>query len=329
MYAARPRPDRARPWRLGWGLLSRLAVTSGEKRRRRRRDGGRPRALILVPTRELAAQVEEVLGPLAAAIGAAVTSVYGGVGYDKQLAALRRGVDVLIACPGRLEDLVARGSVDLGFVEMVVIDEADRMADMGFLPAVRRLVDRHEPKPPDAAVLGHPGRRRSTSWCGTTSVRRCATRWRSADTNQGEVHHRFWSLQAEDRVAVTAETVAARGPALVFCRTKRGADRLSQRLARFGPVHGRHPRRPQSRPEGTSLGRFSGWTARRSGGHRRRGAGHPRRRTCRSWSTTIRPPMSPTTCTAPVAPAGPGLTASSSAWLGRITSSGPGDCSDS
>ena len=125
----------------GLGVLSRLVPTAGRERRGRRRGGGRPRALILVPTRELATQVEEVLRPLGGTIGATVTSVFGGVGYGKQLAALRRGVDVVVACPGRLEDLVARGSVDLAFVEMVVIDEADRMADMGFLPAVRRLVD--------------------------------------------------------------------------------------------------------------------------------------------------------------------------------------------
>ena len=117
-----------------------------------------PRALVLVPTRELAAQVEEVLGPLAAAIGAAVMSVYGGVGYGKQLAALRRGVDVLIACPGTIGGSGRqRGSLDLAFVEMVVIDEADRMADMGFLPAVRRLVDHDPRQSPDAALFRHPG----------------------------------------------------------------------------------------------------------------------------------------------------------------------------
>ena len=217
----------------GLGLLSRLAATSGEKRRRRRRNGGRPRALILVPTRELAAQVERVLGPLAAAIGAAVTSVYGGVGYEKQLAALRRGVDVLIACPGRLEDLVARGSVDLGFVEIVVIDEADRMADMGFLPAVRRLVDDTSPGRQVllfSATLDGPVDKLVRDYQRSPVRHEVAV----TDTNQGEVHHCFWSVPAGDRVAVTAETVAARGPALVFCRTKRAADRLSQRLARFG-----------------------------------------------------------------------------------------------
>jgi superfamily II DNA/RNA helicase len=182
-----------------------------------------------------------VLGPLAGAVGAAVTSVYGGVGYGKQLSALRRGVDVLIACPGRLEDLVARGAADLSFVEMVVIDEADRMADMGFLPAVRRLVDQTSPSRQTllfSATLDGPVDKLVRDYQHSPVRHEVAL----ADTDRGEIHHRFWSVAADARVAVTAETIAARGPALVFCRTKRGADRLSQRLAGLGlsvaPIHG-------------------------------------------------------------------------------------------
>ena len=114
----------------GLAILARLAAKPVERRRGRRR----PTALVLVPTRELAAQIEEVISPLASAIGARVASIYGGVGYAKQLAALRGGVDVLVACPGRLTDLLERGSVDLSLVDVVVVDEADRMADMGFYP---------------------------------------------------------------------------------------------------------------------------------------------------------------------------------------------------
>ncbi len=225
----------------GLAILARSAVTAGEQRRGRRRDGGRPKALVLVPTRELASQVEAVLGSLAGSVGASVTSVFGGVGYGKQLTALRRGVDVLIACPGRLEDLVARGSVDLAYVEMVVIDEADRMADMGFLPAVRRLVNLTSADRQTllfSATLDGPVDKLVREY-QHSPVRHDVT---LGDTDQGTVHHHFWSVAADDRVAVTAETVAARGPALVFCRTKRGADRLSQRLARFGletaTIHG-------------------------------------------------------------------------------------------
>jgi superfamily II DNA/RNA helicase len=225
----------------GLGILSRLADVARSERRGRRRDGGRPRALVLVPTRELAAQVEEALRMLAGAVGATVTSVYGGVGYGKQLAALRRGVDVLIACPGRLEDLMARGSVDLSFVEMVVVDEADRMADMGFLPAVRRVLDRTSPSRQTllfSATLDGPVDKLVRDYQRSPVRHEVAP----ADTDLGDVHHRFWSVDAVDRVAVTAEAVAARGPALVFCRTKHGADRLSDRLARLGlstaTIHG-------------------------------------------------------------------------------------------
>jgi superfamily II DNA/RNA helicase len=233
----------------GLGVLSRLPDSRGE-RRGRRRDGGRPLALILVPTRELASQVETVLGPLAGAIGASVTSVYGGVGYGKQLGALRRGVDVLIACPGRLEDLMERGAVDLAFVEMVVIDEADRMADMGFLPAVRRLVDETSADRQTllfSATLDGPIDKLVRDYQRSPVRHEVAL----SDTDRGEIHHRFWSVEADARVAVTAETVAARGPALVFCRTKRGADRLSQRLAGLGlstaPIHGDLSQRQRER----------------------------------------------------------------------------------
>ena len=226
----------------GLGVLSRLAdAPRGERRGRRRGDGGGARALVLVPTRELAAQVEEVLRPLAAVIGAAVMSVYGGVGYGKQLAALRRGVDVLIACPGRLEDLVDRGAADLSFVEIVVIDEADRMADMGFLPAVRRLVNQTSASRQTllfSATLDGPVDKLVRDYQHSPARHEVAL----ADTDRSEIHHRFWSVDADARVDVTAKTIAARGPALVFCRTKRGADRLSQRLARLGlstaPIHG-------------------------------------------------------------------------------------------
>jgi superfamily II DNA/RNA helicase len=211
-----------------------------------------------VPTRELAAQVEEVLSLLAGAVGAAVTSIYGGVGYGKQLAALRRGVDVLIACPGRLEDLAARGAVDLAFVEIVVVDEADRMADMGFLPAVRRLVDQTSAGRQTllfSATLDGPVDKLVRDYQRSPVRHEVAL----AADDQGEVHHRFWRVEPDDRVAVTAEAVAARGPALVFCRTKHGADRLTQRLARFGLVTATiHGGRSQSQRERALAGFRSG-----------------------------------------------------------------------
>lgn len=221
----------------GLAILSRLEANTRAGRHGRRH----PSALVLVPTRELAAQIEADLAPIAKALGARVTSIYGGVGYGKQLAILRSGVDVLIACPGRLADLVERGSVDLSFVEIVVVDEADRMADMGFLPAVRRLIDRTGSSrqmllfsatldgPVDALIRDYQH----------DPVHHVV---RPVATDRGAVHHHFWRVDPEHRVALAAETITARGPAMVFCRTKRGADRLSDRLARAGlqsaAIHG-------------------------------------------------------------------------------------------
>ena len=221
----------------GLAILSQLAAPPRVGRAGRRH----PTALILVPTRELASQIEEVMAPLAAVIGARVTSIYGGVGYPKQVAALRRGVDVLVACPGRLTDLLERGSVQLSHVDIVVIDEADRMADMGFLPVVRRLVDRTSASRQTllfSATLDGPVDKLIRDY-QHDPVRHDVV---ATAADRGEVSHHFWRVESRDRVAVTTEVVSASGPAVVFCRTKRGADRLSDRLARSGlasaAIHG-------------------------------------------------------------------------------------------
>ncbi|MCP4222811.1 MAG: DEAD/DEAH box helicase, partial [Actinomycetia bacterium] len=101
----------------------------------------RPRGLILAPTRELAEQIRRELEPLAENVGRSVLAIYGGVGFGPQIKPLRKGVDLLVACPGRLQDLLSQGELTLDQVDKVVIDEADRMADMGFLPVVKELLD--------------------------------------------------------------------------------------------------------------------------------------------------------------------------------------------
>ncbi len=220
----------------GLAVLSRLATAP--RAGRGRRD---PTALVLVPTRELAAQIEEVIAPLGRVVGASVASIYGGVGYAKQLAALRRGVDVLIACPGRLTDLVERGAVRLSHVDMVVVDEADRMADMGFLPAVRRLLDLTASSRQTllfSATLDGPVDKLVRDYQHNPLRHQVEP----TEVDRGVVSHHFWRVEANDRVAVTTEVVTAAGPAMVFCRTKRGADRVSDRLGRSGlasaAIHG-------------------------------------------------------------------------------------------
>src|SRR5699024_1051419 len=107
----------------------------------RKRAARRPRSLVLAPTRELASQLAESLQPLEAAAGLRSAVVFGGVGQNPQVNALARGIDVLIACPGRLLDLMGQGHADLSAIEITVTDEADHMADMGFLPMVRRILE--------------------------------------------------------------------------------------------------------------------------------------------------------------------------------------------
>ena len=107
----------------------------------RKADSAKPASLVLAPTRELAEQIASDLAPLAQVVDRTVLAVYGGVGIEPQVKKLRRGVDILVATPGRLEDLLARRALTLGDASIVVIDEADRMADMGFMPVVKRLLD--------------------------------------------------------------------------------------------------------------------------------------------------------------------------------------------
>jgi superfamily II DNA/RNA helicase len=201
----------------------------------------RPRALVLVPTRELAAQVERELRPLLALRKRSVAAFYGGTSFVPQLKALRRGVDVVVACPGRLADLVRRTNVNLDEVELVVVDEADRMADMGFLPEVRRLLDTVRP---DRQTLLF-----SATLDGDVDVliRRYQRDPHRADVVADEAEldltsHKFVDVTKEKRASVTEQLIVDHGPTVVFCRTKHGADRLAKRLTQGGTravaIHG-------------------------------------------------------------------------------------------
>ncbi len=200
----------------------------------------RPRGLVLVPTRELATQVAEELIALGGRNGPRVATFFGGVGFGPQLKALARGVDIAVACPGRLADLVNQNEIRLDDVEMVVLDEADRMADMGFLPEVRRLLDR---TPEDRQTLLF-----SATLDGAVDVlvrryqRDPVRHEHVVDEETPTSRHEFWAVERPDRVSVTARLVASEWPAVVFCRTRRGADRVAKQLAREGvaavAIHG-------------------------------------------------------------------------------------------
>ena len=193
----------------------------------------RPLALVLAPTRELADQIMMELRSFSGGVRVAV--VYGGVGYGNQVQSLRRGVDILVACPGRLEDLIEQGVVSLNAVEMVVVDEADRMADMGFIPAVRRLLDQTAPDPQTmlfSATLD--GDVASLTRDYQHDPVRCEVGDETPDVISAD--HLFWTVARAGRIAVAADAITAAGPAIVFCRTRHGCDRLARQLDRAGIV---------------------------------------------------------------------------------------------
>ncbi len=208
---------------------------------RRPRAGRAPRGLVLVPTRELANQVAGVLTPLSISVGIKLVACYGGTGMDAQIKALGGGTDVLVATPGRLIDLCQRGEVDLAHIEIVVLDEADRMADMGFMPQVewllRRLEAPHQAMLFSATLDGDVDRLVRDEL--TDPVRHEVI---SSSKTVTEMEHRFLLIHQMDKVKVTAAICRASGMALVFARTKRGADRLTDLLRKEGvdarAIHG-------------------------------------------------------------------------------------------
>jgi superfamily II DNA/RNA helicase len=193
----------------------------------------RPRALVLAPTRELVGQIHEALKPLAKAAGLTTTTVFGGVGQNPQVTALRRGVDIVLACPGRLEDLIGQGHCDLGAVEVTILDEADHMADLGFLPSVRRLLGQTPTQ----------GQRMLFSATLDKAVDGLVRQFLSqpvvheADSAQSPVakmSHHVLHLQREHRLPVLVELTSAPGRTVVFTRTKHGAKALARQLNKSG-----------------------------------------------------------------------------------------------
>jgi len=200
-----------------------------------------PLALVLLPTRELAVQVFDVIEPLAARLGLRAVAVYGGADIDRQVTKLRKGVDVIIATPGRLIDLGDRGEISVAALETLVLDEADRMADMGFMPQVewvlRRLETPHQTLLFSATLDGAVDR----------LVQRYLTdpvfhEVASSSQTVTLMEHRFLQVHQMDKVKVTVALCRANEKSLIFVRTKRGADRLVENLEKEGvkvaAIHG-------------------------------------------------------------------------------------------
>ena len=192
---------------------------------------GRPTGLVLVPTRELAAQVAKEISLLCGGSDIRVSAVYGGAGYGPQVKAARAS-SIVVATPGRLEDLIKRRDLDLGAGAVAVIDEADRMADMGFMPAVKRIMR--------AVTTNRQTLLFSATLDGDidtlirefqNSPKRHAV---ATAENAGEIDHLFWNVSRDNRTKVLAEIATQYERAIVFCRTKHGSDRLAGNLESMG-----------------------------------------------------------------------------------------------
>ncbi|GAA4373463.1 DEAD/DEAH box helicase [Nocardioides caricicola] len=192
-----------------------------------------PRALVLAPTRELVTQIEDSLRPLAQAAGLSTMTIFGGVGQNPQVQSLRRGVDIVLACPGRLEDLMGQGHCDLGQVEVTVLDEADHMADLGFLPGVRRILGK---TPRDSQRLLFSA---TLDKAIDTLVKQFLQNpvTHQADSAQSPVatmDHHVLHVAREHRVPVLVDLTSAPGRTVVFTRTKYGAKALARQLNKSG-----------------------------------------------------------------------------------------------
>ena len=218
---------------LAFGLPLVTRLRAGQPRR--------PTALVLAPTRELAEQITNELRPFVRQRGHEVVSVYGGVGYGPQRKALQSGAELVVACPGRLEDLIQSGFVSLGDVNQVVIDEADRMADMGFLPAVRRLLALTSDER-QVLLFSATFDRAVSKLAGDVQRNPVVHEIGRQGPDIAAARHIFWRVDRTERAAATADAITAMGSTIVFCKTRHGADRLAKQLDKLGvtaaPIHG-------------------------------------------------------------------------------------------
>lgn len=195
---------------------------------------GRPRALVLAPTRELATQISAVIEPLAAAYRMKVTTIFGGVSQHRQVQALKTGVDIVVACPGRLDDLLKQRHLTLDGIEITVLDEADHMADLGFLPVVTRLL----------AATPNSGQRLLFSATLDNDVDKLVKRFLhspaehsvdSADSPVAAMTHHVFTVAGPDAKRELINTLASgSGRRILFMRTKHHAKRLAHQLTQSG-----------------------------------------------------------------------------------------------
>ena len=192
-----------------------------------------PRGLVLAPTRELANQINDVLMPLAHTFGMNTTTVYGGVKYIHQIRDLKAGADIVVACPGRLEDLLRQQALTLSSVEVVVIDEADEMADMGFLPPVKRLLEQISPDAQHmlfSATLDHGVDEVVNTFLHDPKVHEVD----SATTEPDLMTHHVFETTRGDKHELVRMLASGEGRRILFTRTKFQAKKLAKNLTQNG-----------------------------------------------------------------------------------------------
>ncbi len=208
-------------------MLTRLHNSGG------RRDRFRPRAVILVPTRELANQVRDVLEPLAEALDMRTATVYGGVSYTGQINAMRNGVDIVVACPGRFIDLMQSGQIELDAVECTILDEADHMAELGFLEHVTRILEK-TPREGQRLLFSATLDRGIDKLVRKFLQNPVTHEVESTEENEATMTHYFFQVTQGNRFDIIADLCAAPGRSLVFTRTKHGARKLAAALVENG-----------------------------------------------------------------------------------------------
>ncbi|WP_210507752.1 DEAD/DEAH box helicase [Naasia sp. SYSU D00057] len=199
----------------------------------KRAAGRAPKALILAPTRELALQIDDTVQPIARSVGLFTTQIYGGVPQARQVGALRRGVDIVIGTPGRVEDLVEQGHLDLGDVEMVVLDEADHMTDLGFLEPVQRILRETRPGGQRllfSATLDAAVKALVDEFLADPAVHEVA----GEDQASSTIEHRVLLIDQQDKIRFVTELASGPGKTLVFARTRAFAEQLAEELSDAG-----------------------------------------------------------------------------------------------
>ncbi|WP_232323528.1 DEAD/DEAH box helicase [Catenuloplanes japonicus] len=209
-----------------------------------------PKALILVPTRELAMQVADALMPLGKPLGVFIKTAVGGVPYDRQIDSLRRGVEIIVATPGRLGDLINRGVCSLDKIEVTVLDEADQMADMGFLPEVTELLSK-TPQGSQRLLFSATLDKDVDSLVRRFMVDPVTHSTAPAVATVTTMDHHMLLIPPQDKFPVTAQIAARKGRTIIFARTQMGVDRLVEQLhavgVRAGALHGGKTQRARTR----------------------------------------------------------------------------------